>query len=101
MTFLTVIDVRTVLILRNLLISSIYFQNPAYRLARYLFFHAGAFVAICASSGANPLSGKQPCCAVTSIGVQIVGSWQAESTILHVVSLLEQLSPMRSLHPNL
>ena len=35
------------------------------------------------------------------IGVQIVGSWQAESTILHVASLLEQVSPVRNLHPNL
>jgi aspartyl-tRNA(Asn)/glutamyl-tRNA(Gln) amidotransferase subunit A len=35
------------------------------------------------------------------IGVQIVGSWQAESTILHVASLLEQVSPVRDLHPNL
>ena len=35
------------------------------------------------------------------IGVQIVGSWQAEPTILHVAALLEQLSPVRDLHPNL
>jgi aspartyl-tRNA(Asn)/glutamyl-tRNA(Gln) amidotransferase subunit A len=35
------------------------------------------------------------------IGVQIVGSWQAQSTILHVASLLEQVSPARNLHPNL
>jgi aspartyl-tRNA(Asn)/glutamyl-tRNA(Gln) amidotransferase subunit A len=35
------------------------------------------------------------------IGVQIVGSWQAESTILHVASLLEQVSPVRDLLPNL
>ena len=35
------------------------------------------------------------------IGAQIVGSWQAESTILHVASLLEQVSPVRNLHPNL
>ncbi|WP_446743393.1 amidase [Silvibacterium acidisoli] len=35
------------------------------------------------------------------IGVQIVGSWQAESTILHVASLLEEVSPVRNLHPNL
>jgi len=35
------------------------------------------------------------------IGVQIVGSWQAESTILHVASLLEQVSPVRDLHPKL
>jgi aspartyl-tRNA(Asn)/glutamyl-tRNA(Gln) amidotransferase subunit A len=35
------------------------------------------------------------------IGIQIVGSWQAESTILHVASQLEQVSPVRGLHPNL
>jgi aspartyl-tRNA(Asn)/glutamyl-tRNA(Gln) amidotransferase subunit A len=35
------------------------------------------------------------------IGVQIVGSWQAESTILHVASPLEQVSPVRDLQPNL
>ena len=35
------------------------------------------------------------------IGVQIVGSWQAESTILHVASHLEQISPVSALHPNL
>ncbi|MGO4214019.1 amidase family protein, partial [Terriglobus sp. YAF25] len=35
------------------------------------------------------------------IGVQIVGNWQTESTILHVASLLEQVSPLRDLHPNL
>ncbi|QEE30552.1 amidase [Terriglobus albidus] len=35
------------------------------------------------------------------IGVQIVGNWQAESTILHVASLLEQASPLRDMHPNL
>jgi aspartyl-tRNA(Asn)/glutamyl-tRNA(Gln) amidotransferase subunit A len=35
------------------------------------------------------------------IGVQIVGSWQNESTILHVASLLEQVSPVRDRHPNL
>jgi len=35
------------------------------------------------------------------IGVQIVGNWQAESTILHVASLLEQVSPVRDLHPDL
>ena len=35
------------------------------------------------------------------IGVQIVATWQAESTILHVASLLEQLSPVRDLYPNL
>lgn len=35
------------------------------------------------------------------IGVQIVGSWQTESTILYIASLLEQVSPVRDLHPNL
>ncbi|MGI4854041.1 MAG: amidase [Janthinobacterium lividum] len=35
------------------------------------------------------------------INVQVVGSWQAESTILHVASLLEQVSPVRNLHPTL
>ena len=35
------------------------------------------------------------------IGVQIVGNWQAESTILHVASLLEQVSPVQGLHPKL
>lgn len=35
------------------------------------------------------------------IGVQIVGSWQAESTILHIAGLLEQVSPVRELRPNL
>src|SRR3984957_1476711 len=35
------------------------------------------------------------------IAVQIVGSWQTESTILHIASLLEQVSPVRDLHPNL
>ena len=35
------------------------------------------------------------------INVQIVGSWQAESTILQVASLLEQVTPVRDLHPKL
>ncbi len=35
------------------------------------------------------------------INVQVVGSWQAESTILHVASLLEQVSVVRNLHPSL
>jgi aspartyl-tRNA(Asn)/glutamyl-tRNA(Gln) amidotransferase subunit A len=35
------------------------------------------------------------------INVQIVGSWQAESTILHVASLLEGVSPVRNPHPDL
>jgi aspartyl-tRNA(Asn)/glutamyl-tRNA(Gln) amidotransferase subunit A len=34
------------------------------------------------------------------INVQIVGKWQAESTILHVASLLEGVSPVRDLHPD-
>lgn len=35
------------------------------------------------------------------IAVQIVGKWQAESTILHIASLLEGVSPVRDLHPAL
>ncbi|MDQ0472165.1 amidase [Labrys wisconsinensis] len=35
------------------------------------------------------------------INVQIVGKWQAESTILHLASLLEGVSPVRSLHPDI
>ena len=35
------------------------------------------------------------------INVQIVGSWHAESTILHVASLLEGVSQVRNLHPTL
>ena len=35
------------------------------------------------------------------INVQIVGSWLAESTILHVASLLESVSAVRELHPTL
>jgi len=35
------------------------------------------------------------------INVQIVGSWLAESTILHVASLLERVSSVRNLHPSL
>lgn len=35
------------------------------------------------------------------ISVQIVGKWQAESTILHVASLLEAVSPVRGLRPAL
>ena len=35
------------------------------------------------------------------INVQVVGSWLAESTILHVASLLESVSPVRYLHPHL
>jgi aspartyl-tRNA(Asn)/glutamyl-tRNA(Gln) amidotransferase subunit A len=35
------------------------------------------------------------------INVQLVGSWLAESTILHVASLLESVSTVRNLHPSL
>ncbi len=35
------------------------------------------------------------------INVQIVGSWQAESTILHIASLLENVSPTRAMRPQL
>ena len=35
------------------------------------------------------------------IAVQLIGSWLAESTILHVASLLESISPVRDLHPNI
>jgi aspartyl-tRNA(Asn)/glutamyl-tRNA(Gln) amidotransferase subunit A len=35
------------------------------------------------------------------INVQVVGAWQAESTILHVASQLEAVSPVRGLHPML
>ena len=35
------------------------------------------------------------------INVQLVGSWLAESTILHLASLLESVSPVRDLHPDL
>jgi aspartyl-tRNA(Asn)/glutamyl-tRNA(Gln) amidotransferase subunit A len=35
------------------------------------------------------------------INVQIVGKWQAESTILHVAALLEGVSTVRDLHPTL
>jgi aspartyl-tRNA(Asn)/glutamyl-tRNA(Gln) amidotransferase subunit A len=33
------------------------------------------------------------------INVQLVGSWLAESTILHLASLLESVSPVRGLRP--
>ncbi|WP_244510050.1 MULTISPECIES: amidase family protein [Rhizobium] len=33
------------------------------------------------------------------IKVQIVGKWQAESTILHIASLLENVSSTRAMHP--
>ncbi|KQP15187.1 hypothetical protein ASF43_14280 [Pseudorhodoferax sp. Leaf267] len=35
------------------------------------------------------------------INVQLAGSWLAESTILHVASLLEDVSRVRDLHPAL
>jgi aspartyl-tRNA(Asn)/glutamyl-tRNA(Gln) amidotransferase subunit A len=35
------------------------------------------------------------------IGVQVVSSWLAESTALKVASLLEEVSPVRNLHPAL
>lgn len=35
------------------------------------------------------------------IGVQLAATWHAESTILHVASLLESLSPVRDQHPAL
>ncbi|WP_341318355.1 amidase [Paraburkholderia sp. IMGN_8] len=35
------------------------------------------------------------------INVQVVGSWHAESTILHLASLLESVSRVRNLHPNI
>jgi aspartyl-tRNA(Asn)/glutamyl-tRNA(Gln) amidotransferase subunit A len=35
------------------------------------------------------------------ISVQLVGSWLAESTILHLASLLESVSTVRDLHPDL
>jgi aspartyl-tRNA(Asn)/glutamyl-tRNA(Gln) amidotransferase subunit A len=35
------------------------------------------------------------------IGVQIVSSWLAESTVLKVASALEEVSPVRNLHPTI
>ncbi|WP_225774788.1 amidase [Pseudomonas sp. Marseille-Q5115] len=35
------------------------------------------------------------------IGVQLVATWLAENTLLHAASLLEGVSPVRGLHPNL
>jgi aspartyl-tRNA(Asn)/glutamyl-tRNA(Gln) amidotransferase subunit A len=35
------------------------------------------------------------------IGVQLVANWHAESTILHIASLLESLSPVRDQRPAL
>jgi len=33
------------------------------------------------------------------INIQIVGSWQAESTILHIATMLENVSPVSELFP--
>lgn len=33
------------------------------------------------------------------IGVQLAANWYSESTILHLASLLESLSPVRDQHP--
>ncbi|AKS30871.1 glutamyl-tRNA(Gln) amidotransferase subunit A [Mycolicibacterium goodii] len=35
------------------------------------------------------------------IGIQIAGNWHAESTVLHIATALEDLSPVRDLHPTL
>jgi aspartyl-tRNA(Asn)/glutamyl-tRNA(Gln) amidotransferase subunit A len=35
------------------------------------------------------------------IGVQLVSPWMAESTVLHLASLLEAVSPVRGLHPDM
>lgn len=35
------------------------------------------------------------------IGVQLAAGWHSESTVLHLASLLESVSPVRDLHPNL
>jgi aspartyl-tRNA(Asn)/glutamyl-tRNA(Gln) amidotransferase subunit A len=35
------------------------------------------------------------------IGVQLVSGWFAESTVLHLASLLEKVSPVGNLHPNI
>jgi aspartyl-tRNA(Asn)/glutamyl-tRNA(Gln) amidotransferase subunit A len=35
------------------------------------------------------------------INIQVVGAWQAESTILHVASLLEGVSPTRGMRPQI
>jgi aspartyl-tRNA(Asn)/glutamyl-tRNA(Gln) amidotransferase subunit A len=35
------------------------------------------------------------------IGVQIAGNWHAESTVLHVAQLLEDVSPVKNSHPDL
>jgi hypothetical protein len=46
LTFLTVIEVKISLILGNLLISGVFFQNPAYRLARHNAFVSLNFTSI-------------------------------------------------------
>jgi aspartyl-tRNA(Asn)/glutamyl-tRNA(Gln) amidotransferase subunit A len=35
------------------------------------------------------------------IGVQLAANWHSESTILHIASLLESLSPVRDQHPTI
>ncbi len=35
------------------------------------------------------------------IGVQLAASWHSESTVLHLASLLESVSPVRNLHPSI
>lgn len=35
------------------------------------------------------------------IGVQLAAGWYSESTILHLASLLESLSPVRDLQPTI
>jgi aspartyl-tRNA(Asn)/glutamyl-tRNA(Gln) amidotransferase subunit A len=35
------------------------------------------------------------------VGVQLVAPWLAESTLLHLASLLEAVSPVRGLYPDL
>ncbi|MCL3818585.1 hypothetical protein [Aeromicrobium wangtongii] len=35
------------------------------------------------------------------VTVQVAAAWHAESTVLHVATLLESVSPVRDLHPEL
>jgi aspartyl-tRNA(Asn)/glutamyl-tRNA(Gln) amidotransferase subunit A len=35
------------------------------------------------------------------VGIQLVSRWFAESTILHLASLLESVSDVRNLHPEI
>jgi aspartyl-tRNA(Asn)/glutamyl-tRNA(Gln) amidotransferase subunit A len=35
------------------------------------------------------------------INIQAVSKWQAESTVIHIASLLEAVSPVRGLRPSL